>query len=168
MLTYCYQACTGCYSPSRIGTSAVPGLTLVDTAAKTLILPYKFSNFSIITQFSGFFTTTNPIHLQLWRPNGTVANSFNLIYDQRLVPTAANQTQTILLDWCVVAQANDQIGFSSLAGPASLGYVLDATQTFYETYMKDVTSPGPFTPSFLSYYFSLSAQFVSGTSCNSV
>lgn len=164
MMTNCYKACTNCYMPYRRGSPAIPGTTLSATSSYSVILPHSFTNSSVITQFTAYFASVDPVHLQIWRPNGT--DVFNLVFDHLVVPKEAHKTQIITMKYCVVASAGDYIGFTSLNGPSSIGYTVPGRDAGYiPMAIREVTSSGNFTIINVPVVFSLSAEFFFGTSC---
>jgi hypothetical protein len=162
MLKRCYKTCTFCSRPYSIGNYAAPGEVRADTASNTVITPYAFSNTSVITQFTGFFATVNPVHLQVWKPNGTT--SFKLVYDELVIPSAANQAQSFLMKWCIVVEAGDRLGFTSLSGPAPIAH-LETDSKYYEMALRPAVQSGNFVITNVPFTYSFSAEFYFGSTC---
>jgi hypothetical protein len=163
MLANCYKACTSCYKPNRIGSSVFPGQILEENAAYSVILPYAFTDTSVIRQFSAYFASLEPVYLQVWRPNGT--NVFNLVFNEIAYPTAANQSQAILMKWCIVVNAGDRIGFTSFNGPAPVAYRQARPGYYYPTALRNAASTGQFFTINVPYEYSFSADFYYGSTC---
>jgi hypothetical protein len=165
MFENCYEACTGCYNPYSIGSGAMPGKVHKDTAAHSIVLPFAFSNTSVITQFVGFFPNTTDVHLQVWRPNGT--DVFYLVFDQLFTPSAANQVETIVMEWCIVVQAGDQIGFTSFSDPAPIGFNMAENSYYYPIWLRSAAATDDkFTEITVPFVYSLKADFFFGSKCN--
>jgi hypothetical protein len=139
-------------------------MILPATAGYSVILPYSFSNYSVITQFTAYFASLEPVHLQLYRPNGS--DTFFLVFDQLVVPSAANQIETIIMKYCVIAMAGDYVGFTSMTGPASIAYTTPKRNANYLPLgIRGATASGPFTITQVPFAFSLSAEYYFGQSC---
>jgi len=145
-----------------VGSNALPGTYLSDTAGYSVILPFAFSANLTLTQFSVFFATNNSVHLEVWRPNGT--NQWYIIFDQEVTAPTANQLNVVPVLSCAHVMAGDQIGFSTLNGPSSVAYNIDP-QSYYTFNLRPVASTQAFTTTYLPFIYSISAQYQSGFTC---
>jgi len=163
MMTNCYMACTQCFRPYRTGNSALPGQVSPDTNGVSVVLPFTFTASSVITQYAANFGNLNPVHLQVWRPNGT--NNFTLIFDEIYVPKAINQSEAIIMQWCVVVNAGDRLGFTSMSGASPVTYqAVDGD--YSQVGFRRASLTGPFNVVNAGLEFSFSTNFFYGTNCN--
>jgi hypothetical protein len=169
MYANCYASCTGCqgttFTIAKLGVSQLPGTTLASTASYNIILPFSFTVASIVTEFIGYFASTNPIYLQVWRPNGT--NAYYLVNQIQYTPTVANASlQVLITSTCMLVNPGDQIGFTSIAGPASVASSLLTGEAYTPIVLKQVTYTGSFFPAYMPLSYSLAAAYTPGTSCS--
>jgi len=162
MLKNCYKMCTSCYSPYTIGNSAKPGDELDVTEALSFVLPYEFTLSGVLNQFSAFFRSTEPTYFQVWRPNGS--DYYSLLHSQLVVPLAANQSQDVRVTKCVMINATDRIGFTTLNGPTPIAARLGKEFSTYD--VRESAAVGDYFYSInFPYTFSFSASFTPGIAC---
>jgi len=162
MLKYCYQMCTKCYSPYVIGNNAAPGEAIDLVSKYTYVMPYEFTTAGQLTGFSAFFDNTNPIYIQILRPNGS--SIYSVVHSEFVIPSGANQAQDIKVRDCVMVNATDRLGFTSFVAPASIAVSISKDINSYD--IRESASVGDYFYTINApVKISLAAEFLPGDKC---
>ena len=62
---------------------------------KTIYLPLANDHNGVLHKIEAYLMSTQPVYLQIWRPQQNDANTYRLIHQQRVSSQTANTSKTV-------------------------------------------------------------------------
>lgn len=123
---------TGSYEVEMIGNDVLEsagGPDLTDASA-VFLLNQPFPKTGVLFAFNAYFRNSNPLTLQVWRPQAATSNSFELLGEIAITPSIVGSPELIyivsqLTEKCLRVEAGDRLGISFNNSLASLVNVFD-------------------------------------------